>query len=287
MEEQPGFLQEWFAEHLFVPLRGWAFWAALLGTVVLYFGLLMVLQALPPTLRRKLTVALTFLAGLIYAVEFFWPEQGNPLTGYITPLGAKFLPVMFSFTIGLGIISLAMVHGRNILRRRPGWGNSVAFFVAMILTIGAGFWNLASQRAAEAAEASPSPLAFPSVLWRLCEEGLLFALDSTMFSVLAFFIVSAAYRAFRVRSVEAGLMMFTAFIIMLGQVPVGMILTSWLPSEGPLAWLRLERLSNWILTGINAAAIRAILFGAMMGYLAIALRTWLSLERGAYFGAED
>jgi hypothetical protein len=112
------------------------------------------------------------------------------------------------------------------------------------------------------------------------------SLDATMFAILAFFIVSAAYRAFRVRSAEATLMMLSAFIIMLGQVPIGIVLTDWIPRDSIFAFMRLERMANWILTGINAAAFRAIIFGILMGYLAMALRVWLSLERGAYLGRD-
>ncbi len=42
-------------------------------------------------------------------------------------------------------------------------------------------------------------------------------LSATMFSLLAFFIASAAYRAFIIRSFESNLLMITAVIVMLGR----------------------------------------------------------------------
>jgi hypothetical protein len=124
---------------------------------------------------------------------------------------------------------------------------------------------------------------FASTTYDVLFNGMFNSLDSTMFAILAFFIVSAAYRAFRVRSAEATLMMLSAFIIMLGQVPLGIVLTQWIPHDGHFAIFRLEKMARWILTGINAAAFRAIIFGILMGYLAMSLRVWLSLERGSYF----
>jgi hypothetical protein len=118
-------------------------------------------------------------------------------------------------------------------------------------------------------------------------NGLYGPLQAATFSLLAFYIASAAYRAFRIRSAEAGLMMAAAFIVMLGQVPFGRWLTSWLPAAGPLASFRLEVLGDYVLTWLNTPAQRAIAFGVAVGALAMSLRLWLSLERGTFFSEQS
>jgi hypothetical protein len=81
---------------------------------------------------------------------------------------------------------------------------------------------------------------------------------------------------------------------MLGQVPIGMALTNWVPTEGrldffrtPIELFRIENFSRWLLMHVNNPVQRAIDFGIGLGALAMGLRVWLSLERGTYFGQEE
>jgi hypothetical protein len=118
-------------------------------------------------------------------------------------------------------------------------------------------------------------------------HGLFFPLGATTFSLLAFYIASAAYRAFRVHTAEAGLMMAAAFVVMLGQVPVGEWLTHAIPADGTWRFLRLEVVGDWIMKWLNMPAQRGILFGIAVGALAMSLRVWLGLERGTFFSEQS
>jgi hypothetical protein len=266
------------------------------GSELLLFGIggaalavlaLAALHRTPARFKRRLTVACTFLAGSYYVLEFFLPAgfgrprdpTGNFLSPLSLPIGDALL-VIGAFTFGLGIFNLAHIHWTAIRRQRPGWYNSLVFFIGFAAMATVGFWH-------------DQPGAAPWVgrMYQLLFRGLWQNLGSTMFSLLAFFIASAAYRAFRIRSGEALVLMITAMILMLGQVPVGMALTSWIPEHGhlrffgtPYSLFRIENFSRWVLMRVNNPVQRAIDFGIGLGALAMGVRIWLSIERGTYFG---
>jgi len=113
-------------------------------------------------------------------------------------------------------------------------------------------------------------------------NGLFTGLSSAIFSLLALYIAAAAYRAFRIKSGEAALMMLTALLVMLGQIPMGTAacdpLFRLLGVEGGIAPVR-----SWIMEVINAAAFRGIFFGASIAGLAMGIRMWLSMEMGSFY----
>ena len=104
-------------------------------------------------------------------------------------------------------------------------------------------------------------------------DGLFVPLGAAMFSLLGFYIATAAYRAFRVKSAESALMMVAAVIVMLGQIPFGI----WI-------WDELPAIRSWLLEVPSTAAFRAIEIGASVGGLIMAFRMWLSIESESFGG---
>ncbi len=110
-------------------------------------------------------------------------------------------------------------------------------------------------------------------------------LTATMFALLAFYVASAAFRAFRAKNIEAILLLGTAFIILLGRTFAGVWLTSWIPEDSAFAGLRIENLTVTIMSVFNTAGNRAIMIGIALGIASTSLKVLLGVDR-SYLGKE-
>ena len=112
-------------------------------------------------------------------------------------------------------------------------------------------------------------LAFDVMFW-----GVAFGFGASSMALLAFYLVSAAYRAFRLTNLDAGVMMATAAIVLLGMAPVGDWITLSLPEGAQFStWTR------WILEVPNTSVQRAVGIGAAAGGFAAGLRLWLGIGK--------
>ena len=145
-----------------------------------------------------------------------------------------------------------------IRRRKPGFAYSIILLAALALTLGLGLKETSQGRT-----------------YAQLYQYVLNPLSSTMYSILCFYIASAAYRAFRVRSVDAALLLGTAVIVMIGVVPIGDVL-----------WQGFPNLSQWLLDVPNTAGMRGIMIGATLGAIATGIRILLGLERSHFGRAE-
>jgi hypothetical protein len=110
-------------------------------------------------------------------------------------------------------------------------------------------------------------------------------LQATMFSLLCFFVASAAYRAFRAKNVQAILLLVTASIILLGQTIAGYWLTGWIPESSPLAPFKIKNLVEYVAVFLTAGS-RAIMIGIALGVASTSLRVLLGIDR-SHLGTGD
>lgn len=256
---------------LVTPQKGLVLWVYIFSAISFGILFLFLLTKVPRKARKPIVIIVTFLAGLFLSLEFLIPND-NVFTKAM-PSVANFQLVTGCFTVLLGLGSLFLIQGKNILFKTSDRINGIAFFAGFFIIMISGFLMDAKIKGAE-------------VVFDIIFSGVYVAMQAAMFSLVAFYIVSASYRAFRIKSMETGLLLVSTAIIMLAIIPLGSAITGFLPKEGIFSALRLENAGYWILTSPNMAVQRAIAFGVAVGALATSLRIWLSLERGSFYDKE-
>ena len=211
-------------------------------------------------MKKTLPLVITFLTGFYMILAYFVP---HPLVAESAQKVQGWEIIIVAFTLVLGIGNLLQVHYEKVQRRREGWLYSVVLMVCLAGMMAIGLIGGVREGT--------------SYYWMY--NNVMAPLESAMFSLLAFFIASAAYRAFRARNKEATLLLVSATIIMIGRVPLGSWLwvkLPWLGSHFPYA---LDRITQWIMDVPNAAGQRGIKIGAALGAVSMALRMLLGVER--------
>jgi len=230
-------------------------------------------------MARLVPLLLTAVSGFVLIVAYFIPHAqgwGERVAEWFNILAA------IAFVLGGG--SLVKIHLRKISDRQAGWGYSAITLGAFFITLGVGLLKIGV----------PPAENYPTVAWSgsYNSDGAAFwwlyeyafkPLTATMFALLAFYVASAAFRAFRAKNVEAALLLGTAFVILLGRTFAGVWLTSGLPDW--LSGLRMENLTVWIMQVFNTAGNRAIMIGIALGIASTSLKVLLGIDR-SYLGRD-
>lgn len=276
------------------PYSGPLITKTIIGLIVGLLIMFGMMQA-PTQLRKPIVAGAIFIAGLYYVLLYLVPAPIDPKPGDV-PNGAveslgfflrdgigAIVPitnVIAAFLTGLGIYSLLRIHGTRIVRQQRDWTFSVVLLVSMVAMLLFGILDWRSRQGeGGAALDNPANWGFVQYGRDFLFEGLLQQMDAAMFSIIAFYILSAAYRAFRVRSIEATILLGTALLVILSLM--GLVrgaLDSAIP-DGFLANFRLGSIAGFISDTFQTPAIRGVQFGVGIGTLAMGLRIWLSLER--------
>lgn len=224
-------------------------------------------------MKREVPLLITAVIGLFMMASFFVPHPS-------VSVPADFLQACAIIVVAFGYL----LGGANVLRinlvaiakRQEGWPyklvlvGSLAATVVVGLVEGPGFLD-------------------PGTRSRWLYDQVYTPMSATLFALLAFFIASAAFRAFRIRTLEAGLLAAAALIVMVGRVPIA----NWaarpvldLLPDGLAAALLPVNIQEWIMDVPQNASKRAILIGAALGVMATGLRVILGIER-SYLSGED
>ncbi|MFO0918028.1 MAG: hypothetical protein U0872_06890 [Planctomycetaceae bacterium] len=216
--------------------------------------------------------------GLLMIAGSFVP----PIT-FLQEMAQEWYMIVWAISLFIGGANLVIHQLKKISNREAGWGYSAITVAAFAVTVVVGILKVGV----------PPVDRFPNYAWsgRYLEEGgglwwlyefVLQPITSTLFALLAFYVASAAFRAFRAKNAEAIVLLATAFIVLLGQAeePLRAVITGTPPERSELI---LPAVSLWIRGVFNTAGQRAIIIGIAMGVAATSLRVLLGRDR-SYLG---
>ncbi len=283
---------------------GWGAIYWIIGAILIGIIGIFLLMRVPTRARRPIIWIFTFLSGSFYVIYYFWPKPIDRDPGEIAvgladkggffledalPKVADVANVLTYLLLCLGIYSLTSIHLKRVVKKQKDSAFSIVLLLAMVAMIVVGYWDYILKEFNDPDKLLTKAENWGSVnyAYDLLFDGLIQQMDAAMFSMIAFFILSAAYRAFRVRSVEATVMMASAIILMLSLMgAVDFLWSGWIDNvtrENPAHFLnnfRLDVFAGWIKSNLQIPSIRALDFGVGLGALAMGLRIWLGLERG-------
>jgi len=225
-------------------------------------------------LRVTIPVFVTAVTGGLLVLSLFMPVLNEANTRI-----SVFFDIIAAVAFILGGGNLTRIHLEKIQKRGPGWWYSIVTLVGFFFTLIVGLFKIGNPGGWTA------PVDAEGSLFNFAYDGMYTPLMATTFSILAFFVASASYRAFRARNVEATLLLVAALIILLGRTFVGVVLTSWIPAR--FEFFTIPNLSNWIMSTVNLAGQRAIMIGIGLGVISTSLKIILGIERSYLGGGKE
>ena len=251
-------------------------------------------------LKRYIPIGIVAFFGSL--TLFGWFIDNESIEAFVNDDATQWYDIIASFAIFLGALNLLKLQFLKAVKRQSGWQYSVVAIASFFFAFTIGFFMKGAffvgeevyftQGAAEQAIiASGSTETVKAVEWgaHISTEGGLFKwmfdniftpLSATMFALLAFYVASASYRAFRARNFEATLLLLAGIIIMLGRVPVGSLITPWM-----VMWLLVFVGTIFVNTYIRS---RKIVFGVfVLGLAGVTLlgmnMNWSPTEPAIFF----
>ncbi len=207
-------------------------------------------------MKRRLPLIIVMLTGIGMIIQYFIP---HPISKALYSQSIDWVIIISAFYLVLGVGGVFIINYQKIKRRKEGWWLSVITLSALIITALIGIFG-----------GIDNGSLFMNIFMYIQ-----LPMQAAMFSLLAFYIASAAFRSFRARTPEATVLLITATIVMLGRIPVGSLIYKGLPG-----------ITEWILSTVSLAAQRGILLGVGLGSIATSMKIILGIERSYLGGGE-
>lgn len=212
-------------------------------------------------MKDKFPLALMILMGIIgFSARFLVHPVSEDFNSF---LRNKMLVLISVFALILGLGNLIIHHVERIKKKGQFWVHSYFLLGSLLITSIIGLFGGVTGHGVLPTAIGNFHYDIQTLYFKV-----LIPLQSTLFAILAFYMASAAYRSFRARNLLAAMLLVSAFIVMLGQVPIGAKI-----------WSHLPDVSQWIMAVPNTASKRGIALGVTLGVLATMLKILTGIER--------
>ena len=172
--------------------------------------------------KRQIPILIVTMIGSI--TLFGWFIDQPDVKEFVGDDATQWYDILASFAIILGALNLIKLQVQKVLYQRTGWGYSLVAVFGFIFSITAGFFIKGVD---DSVAQWGAHVTSDGTLFKWMFDYVFSPMSATMFSLLAFFVASASYRAFRIRNFEATLLLVSGIIIMVGRVPIGGVISSW------------------------------------------------------------
>ena len=170
--------------------------------------------------KRQIPILIVSVIGFL--TLFGWFTDQPTIKRFVDDDATQWFDILASYAIFLGGFNLFKIQLQKIIRKENGWQYSIFAIAGLTFAIIAGFLYKGNPEVAWGTHVTAK-----GTLFKWMFTYMVAPMQATMFALLAFFVASASYRAFRIRNFEATLLLSSGIIIMIGRVHLGSNISSW------------------------------------------------------------
>lgn len=186
---------------------------------------------------------------LILVAEFFLPVPSVVISfnSQLRIFGA----ICAAFAMLLGSAGIVKVYGSRIVKRGKNWEYGVLLLAFLFSTIGFGLLEGTS-----------------GASFKWLYNNVQVPAAATVYGLIGFYVVFAAYRAFRAKTIEATILLVAGFLTLM-----------WGSSFGHVLWPGIESVVTWMIDVPNTAGFRGYQMAVAMATVAVGAALFLHKQR--------